>query len=66
MGKRRRPENNKTGGIHEKKVKKSKNKSEEFEFDPVPTHLVIQHLKKQEKRVIIILENAQLETVKVS
>lgn len=35
------------------------------EFDPVPKHLVPSHLKDQEKRLIIILEDAQLETVKV-
>lgn len=39
--------------------------SEDFEFDPIPRHLVTSHIKKQEKRLIIILENAHLETVKV-
>lgn len=38
--------------------------SDDFEFDPIPRHLVTSHIKKQEKRLIIILENAQLETVK--
>ncbi|CAG9835569.1 unnamed protein product [Diabrotica balteata] len=48
-----------------RKRKLSKNKQEEFEFDPIPKHLVVAHLKDQEKRLIIILEGAQLETVKV-
>ncbi|PZC79793.1 hypothetical protein B5X24_HaOG215782 [Helicoverpa armigera] len=39
-------------------------KDDEFEFDPIPRHLVTSHIKKQEKRLIVILENAQLETVK--
>lgn len=47
---------------NKRKLKKSDN---EFEFDPVPKHLVVAHLKNQEKRLIIILEGAQLETVKV-
>ena len=39
---------------------------DEFEYDPVPKHLSApQHIKNQEKRLIIILEKAQLETVKV-
>ncbi|KAK9884636.1 hypothetical protein WA026_007475 [Henosepilachna vigintioctopunctata] len=45
--------------------KRKRDKSDEFEFDPIPKHLVTAHLKNQEKRLIIILENAQLETVKV-
>ncbi|KAF7282004.1 ribosomal RNA small subunit methyltransferase NEP1 [Rhynchophorus ferrugineus] len=48
-----------------KKRKLKDSKSDEFEFDPVPKHLVTDHLKNQEKRLIIILEDAQLETVKV-
>ncbi|XP_066245085.1 ribosomal RNA small subunit methyltransferase NEP1 [Euwallacea similis] len=48
-----------------KKRKLKASKSDEFEFDPMPKHLVTAHLKNQEKRLIIILENAQLETVKV-
>ncbi|KDR17463.1 ribosomal RNA small subunit methyltransferase NEP1 [Zootermopsis nevadensis] len=40
-------------------------KEDEFEFDPIPKHLVVAHLRNQEKRLIIILENAQLESVKV-
>lgn len=48
-----------------KKRKLKVSKSDEFEFDPVPKHLVTAHLKNQEKRLIIILEAAQLETVKV-
>lgn len=41
-------------------------KDNDLEYDPVPKHLVTSHIKKQEKRLIVILENAQLETVKVS
>ncbi|XP_057665255.1 ribosomal RNA small subunit methyltransferase NEP1 [Diorhabda carinulata] len=48
-----------------KKRKLKQSKENEFEFDPVPKHLVVAHLKNQEKRLIIILEGAQLETVKV-
>ncbi|CAG9772951.1 unnamed protein product [Ceutorhynchus assimilis] len=48
-----------------KKRKINESKSDEFEFDPVPKHLVTAHLKNQEKRLIIILEDANLETVKV-
>jgi hypothetical protein len=40
-------------------------KEDEYEIDPIPKHLVVAHLRNQEKRLIIILENAQLETVKV-
>lgn len=48
-----------------KKRKLKESKSDEYEFDPLPKHLITDHLKNQEKRLIIILENAQLETVKV-
>ncbi|KAJ8947044.1 hypothetical protein NQ318_019936 [Aromia moschata] len=48
-----------------KKRKLKQSKEDEFEFDPVPKHLVVSHLKNQEKRLIIILESAQLESVKV-
>ncbi|XP_044756358.1 ribosomal RNA small subunit methyltransferase NEP1-like [Coccinella septempunctata] len=65
MGKRKRPGPNKKSTFDEKAAKKKKDRSEEFEFDPMPKHLVIAHLKNQEKRLIIILENAQLETVKI-
>lgn len=47
------------------KKRKLKSKDDEFEFDPIPKHLVTAHLKNQEKRLIIILEQAQLESVKV-
>lgn len=47
--------------------KKRKNDDEEFEFDPAPKHLAAPgHIRNQEKRLIIVLEKAQLETVKVS
>jgi hypothetical protein len=48
------------------KKRKLGSKDDEYEIDPVPKHLVVAHLRNQEKRLIIILENAQLETVKVS
>lgn len=48
-----------------KRKLKKPSKDDEFEFDPIPKHLVTAHLKNQEKRLIIILEDAQLETVKV-
>jgi hypothetical protein len=48
------------------KKRKLGTKDDEYEIDPVPKHLVVAHLRNQEKRLIIILENAQLETVKVS
>lgn len=38
----------------------------EREFDPAPKHLSIAHIKNQEKRLIVVLEQAQLESVKVS
>lgn len=45
---------------------KRKNRDEsEYEYDPAPKHLQIGHIKNQEKRLIVILENAQLESVKV-
>jgi len=45
--------------------KRKLNKTDENEYDPTPKHLVTAHLKNQEKRLIIILEEAQLESVKV-
>lgn len=48
------------------KKRKLVSKDDDFEFDPIPKHLVTSHIKKQEKRLIVILENAQLESVKVS
>lgn len=47
------------------KKRKLTPKDNVFEYDPVPRHLVTSHIKKQEKRLIVILEGAQLETVKV-
>lgn len=44
---------------------KRKNRKEDFEYDPAPKHLHIAHIKNQEKRLIVILEKAQLESVKV-
>lgn len=45
--------------------KRKNDDDNEHEFDPAPKHLQISHIKKQEKRLIVILENAQLESVKV-
>lgn len=46
--------------------KRKLNKSTEGnEYDPIPKHFVSSHLKNQEKRLIIILEGAQLESAKV-
>ncbi|XP_014279182.1 ribosomal RNA small subunit methyltransferase NEP1 [Halyomorpha halys] len=45
--------------------KKRQNDEEDFEFDPPPKHLAAPgHIKNQEKRLIIVLEKANLETVK--
>lgn len=47
------------------KKRKNREENDEYEFDPAPKHLQVTHIKNQEKRLIIILENAQLESVKV-
>ena len=47
------------------KKRKDREESNEYEFDPAPKHLQVAHIKNQEKRLIVILENAQLESVKV-
>lgn len=47
------------------KKRKERGDEDEFEFDPTPKHIQVAHIKKQEKRLIVILENAQLESVKV-
>ncbi|CAB0005203.1 unnamed protein product [Nesidiocoris tenuis] len=46
--------------------KKRKNdEDDEYEYDPMPSHLAApKHVSSQEKRLIVILERAQLETVK--
>ncbi|XP_076228137.1 ribosomal RNA small subunit methyltransferase NEP1 [Nomia melanderi] len=45
--------------------RKNRNEKDDFEYDPHPKHLQIAHIKNQEKRLIIILDKAQLESVKV-
>jgi len=45
--------------------KRKKHDENDYEYDPAPKHLQIGHIKNQEKRLIVILENAQLESVKV-
>ncbi|XP_015608603.1 ribosomal RNA small subunit methyltransferase NEP1 [Cephus cinctus] len=47
------------------KKRKNLEEQDEHEFDPSPKHLQIAHIKNQEKRLIIILDQAQLESVKV-
>lgn len=44
---------------------KKRKHNDDYEYDPAPKHLQISHIKNQEKRLIIVLENAQLESVKV-
>lgn len=46
--------------------KRKQDQYDESEYDPAPKHLSTGHIKNQEKRLIIILEGAQLESVKVS
>lgn len=48
-----------------KKRKLKEDNHNEREFDPAPKHLSIAHVRNQEKRLIIILEQAHLESVKV-
>lgn len=45
--------------------KRKKRDESDYEYDPTSKHLQIGHIKNQEKRLIVILENAQLESVKV-
>ena len=45
--------------------KRKKRDEHDYEYDPAPKHLQIGHIKSQEKRLIVILENSQLESVKV-
>lgn len=45
--------------------RKNCKEKDDFEYDPAPKHLQVAHIKNQEKRLIVILENAQLESVKV-
>ncbi|XP_014483947.1 PREDICTED: ribosomal RNA small subunit methyltransferase NEP1 [Dinoponera quadriceps] len=46
------------------KQKRKRRDEDEHEFDPAPKHLQVRHIKNQEKRLIVILEQAQLESVK--
>lgn len=45
--------------------KRKKRDENDYVYDPAPKHLQVGHIKNQEKRLIIILEDAQLESVKV-
>ncbi|XP_071439215.1 ribosomal RNA small subunit methyltransferase NEP1 [Hetaerina americana] len=47
------------------KKRKFHNEEDEYEVDPLPKHLQVAHIKNQEKRLIVILEGAQLESAKV-
>ncbi|XP_015112523.1 ribosomal RNA small subunit methyltransferase NEP1 [Diachasma alloeum] len=47
-----------------KKRNREANKDDN-EYDPAPKHLQVAHIKNQEKRLIVILDGAQLESVKV-
>jgi hypothetical protein len=38
---------------------------ESAEVDLPPKHLSVAHMRKEDKRLIVVLENAQLETAKV-
>lgn len=49
-----------------KKRKLKSTGDDENEFCPIPKHHVLARLNTHEKRLIIILEGAQLESVKVS
>lgn len=42
------------------------NEDKEHEFSLPAKHLATSHIRSDEKRLIIVLEGAQLETVKVS
>lgn len=48
------------------KKRKNDDDRDDDEYDPAPKHLQVAHIKNQEKRLIIVLESAQLESVKVS
>lgn len=45
--------------------KKRQANDDEYDADPPKKQNVVPHLKNQEKRLIVILEGAQLESVKV-
>ncbi|KAG5331102.1 NEP1 methyltransferase, partial [Acromyrmex heyeri] len=45
--------------------KRKRRDEDDYEYDSAPKHLQIGHIKNQEKRLIVILENSQLESVKV-
>lgn len=51
--------------MYEMGHKRKKREENDYEYDPAPKHLQVGHIKNQEKRLIVILENAQLESVKV-
>lgn len=48
-----------------KKRKFVGNREDDTEFDLTKKHLKTSHIRSMEKRLIIVLEGAQLETVKV-
>lgn len=46
--------------------RKRKIEDDDDQYDPPSAHLSVSHIVQQEKRLIIVLEKAQLESVKVS
>ncbi len=48
-----------------RKLQDMNDEEEATEVDLPPKHLTVSHLRKEEKRLIVILEQAQLETAKV-
>lgn len=53
------------GKLINKKRKFQGHKEDDPEFDLAKKHLKTSHVRSMEKRLIIVLEGAQLETVKV-
>lgn len=53
------------GKVIRKKRKFQGHKEDDPEFDLAKKHLKTSHVRSMEKRLIIVLEGAQLETVKV-
>lgn len=49
-----------------RKLQDAGEEEESNEVDLPPKHLTVAHQRKEDKRLIVILENAQLETAKVS
>ena len=52
--------------MNKKRKFKDQKRSNDSEYDPPSFLATVKHIKLQEKRLIVILEGAQLETVKVN